>query len=334
MRPLLALALALVAAPALAQSADTQMPRLKASATVTRDIVRIGDLIENAREMSDIAIFRAPDPGSTGSVSAERVLEAARAHDLLLVDTGGLREVEVTRVSRAITRPEIEERVVRTFASRFGSGDPGRFDLTFDREPLTLHVEPQATGDLQVVRSSYEPYSKRFDVTFLLPGSSPAQQQVVRYSGRLVETAPAVVLARPLSRGETVRAADLMVERRAKSELTGDTLSLPAEALGLAARQPLRAGVPLRRNDLVKAEIVRRDEAVTLIYEAPGITLTVRGKALDGGAEGDLINVLNAQSKRTIQGVVSGPGRVIIGSSMPVAVAQASEPAAQAGHSE
>ena len=46
--------------------------------------------------------------------------------------------------------------------------------------------------------------------------------------------------------------------------------------------------------------------------DAPGIMLTTRGKALEGGGEGDVINVLNLQSKRTIQGVVTGPGRVDI----------------------
>ena len=45
--------------------------------------------------------------------------------------------------------------------------------------------------------------------------------------------------------------------------------------------------------------------------------LTVRGKAAEGGAEGDVISVLNEQSKRTVQGVVVGPGRVVISTSSP-----------------
>jgi flagellar basal body P-ring formation protein FlgA len=60
----------------------------------------------------------------------------------------------------------------------------------------------------------------------------------------------------------------------------------------------------------MKPDLVLRNEAVTLIYEAPGLMLTIRGKALESGAEGDLVNVLNIQSKRTVQGTVSGPGQV------------------------
>ena len=56
---------------------------------------------------------------------------------------------------------------------------------------------------------------------------------------------------------------------------------------------------------------------VTIIYEVPGVVLTIRGKAAEGGAEGDVINVLNEQSKRTFQGVIVGPGRVAINNGSP-----------------
>ena len=60
----------------------------------------------------------------------------------------------------------------------------------------------------------------------------------------------------------------------------------------------------------MKQELVARNETVTIYYEVPGMVLTIRGKAMDAGAKGDVVNVLNIQSKRTIQATVSGPGRV------------------------
>ena len=54
----------------------------------------------------------------------------------------------------------------------------------------------------------------------------------------------------------------------------------------------------------MKPELVQRNETVTIIYEVPGIVLTMRGKAQEAGAEGDVISVLNVQSKRTVQGTV------------------------------
>jgi flagella basal body P-ring formation protein FlgA len=64
----------------------------------------------------------------------------------------------------------------------------------------------------------------------------------------------------------------------------------------------------------MKPEIVHQNEPVMLIYETPGITLTARGKAVNSGASGDLVEVLNLQSNRSIQGTVIGPGQVKIAS--------------------
>jgi flagella basal body P-ring formation protein FlgA len=38
----------------------------------------------------------------------------------------------------------------------------------------------------------------------------------------------------------------------------------------------------------------------------------MRGKALEGGTEGDVVNVTNLQSKRTLSGTVTGRGQVSI----------------------
>ena len=62
---------------------------------------------------------------------------------------------------------------------------------------------------------------------------------------------------------------------------------------------------------------MQRDQNVTLIYESPGLYLTVRGKAIEGGTEGDVVNVMNLQSKRTVSGVVTGRGQVTISVATP-----------------
>jgi flagellar basal body P-ring formation protein FlgA len=49
-----------------------------------------------------------------------------------------------------------------------------------------------------------------------------------------------------------------------------------------------------------------------VIYQSVGLYITSRAKALDSGTEGDVVNVLNPQSKRTVTGVVTGRGQVTI----------------------
>src|SRR4051794_22193144 len=49
-------------------------PVLRANVSVAGDVVRIGDVIDNAGTSAQIAIYRAPDLGTTGSLATAHVL--------------------------------------------------------------------------------------------------------------------------------------------------------------------------------------------------------------------------------------------------------------------
>src|SRR5271168_3466590 len=100
-RPVIA-ALALLTICSGYVAAQSAVPALKSSATVTGDVVRIGDLVENAGPVADIPIFRAPDLGTTGAVATDRIVDAIRPHQLIGIDTRGIAEVIVNHASRAI----------------------------------------------------------------------------------------------------------------------------------------------------------------------------------------------------------------------------------------
>ncbi|NWG23364.1 MAG: flagellar basal body P-ring formation protein FlgA [Pseudorhodoplanes sp.] len=313
----LILTAALLALPAAATAQSTgsvapQAPALRAQVVVASDLVRIGDLVDHPGAAADIAVFRAPDLGETGSVPAERVAEALRRHGVIALDMKGLSEVSVTRAGRAITQAEIEARIVAALSAQHLAGDATSIAITFDRPVDTLHVEPNAASDLAVTRLTYDPRSRRFDAALDLPGSQVTKRHPLRFTGTALETTSVIVLARPVARGEVLSAADVTIQRRPKSEAVADSMREGETVIGLSVRHALRAGTILRRTELMKPELVARNESVMLIYEIPGMTLTMRGTAQEAGAEGDIVNILNTQSKRVVQGVVTGPGRVVV----------------------
>jgi flagella basal body P-ring formation protein FlgA len=281
-------------------------PTLKSAATVIGEIVRIGDLVENAGAAAHVAIFRAPDLGDTGRVAVSQVIDALLPHDIN-PDTRGLTEIVVARASHVITAADIEMRVVQALAGRQRGTSAGNLTLSFDSDIRTIHVEPAT--DLRIARLNFDPRSGRFDVLFERPGG---QRNLLRFTGTYAETFEAAVLTRPLAIGEIVKAADINIARRPKAEFAAGVVTGADQALGLAARRAMRPGEMLRQTDLAKPEVVARNDNVTITYHVPGITLTLRGKALDGGAHGDTINVLNVMSKRSIQATVAGPGHVIL----------------------
>jgi flagella basal body P-ring formation protein FlgA len=303
------------AGTAAAQEIETPVstaPALKPSATVNDEVVRIGDLIINAGDAADIPIFRAPDLGNTGTLSVARIIEALRPHYLLGIDTRGITDISVTRTGRSITQKNIESHIARLLVNQYKLGKVEMLSVNLDRNMQTFYVDPSMTGDLKITRANYYPRTNRFDVAIEIPGNSTAQPMSLRFSGTAVETVEAAVILRPLAKGEVIKSADVVIERKPKAESFKDAIDANDPVIGFAASQPLRPGQVLRRSDLMKPELVHRNDIVVLTYEVPGILLTFRGKAIDSGTEGDLIAVLNPESKRTIYGTVTGPGRATV----------------------
>jgi flagella basal body P-ring formation protein FlgA len=298
---------------AFAQSAQDELssPVLRASVTVNSDVVRIGDLIENAGTAAQIAVFRAPDLGTTGSLPVSQLLSALRAHQVIGVDTRDLREVSVTRSSRLLVSKDIELQVARVLERRNGLGDAANISVTFERDLRELQLDAAHTGDMRATVVRYDPRNGRFDITFEIANDVTYSPAKLRFTGTAVETVEAAVLVRSVERNEILKSSDVIVERRPKTEV-GNDLALRERAVGMQARKQMRAGQALKAADLGKPDLVSRDQAVTLVYEVPGLYLTGRGKAVDSGTEGDVVNVVNLQSKRTVQGIVVGPGQVSI----------------------
>jgi flagellar basal body P-ring formation protein FlgA len=324
-----ALALLLALGHEAAANPQSKAPRLKELVTVTSEVVRIGDLVENAGPAAGVPIFRAPDLGQTGSVPVQRIADALRPHDLASLDTDGLSEVIVTRLSRAITAKDIADRIARAVSGQFGFGDAQNIAVTIDRDVRVMHVEATATTDLMVTRMSADPRTGRFDISFELPGSSMSRRLPLRFTGTAREMTDVATLTRSLRQGETIKGSDVTIERRPKNETGLEGMS-PEQAIGMAVRVSMRAGQAVRGNELMKPLAVQRNEPVVIRYEIPGIVLSVRGKAVEAGAVGDLVNVLNVQSNRTVQATVIGPGRVSITTATPqVAAAQPTDSAEQ-----
>jgi flagella basal body P-ring formation protein FlgA len=313
-----AILLAATSVTAFAQDSEEVIasPVLRATVTVESDVVRIGDVIDNAGTSAQIAIYRAPDLGTTGSLPTAQIIAALQAHQVIGVDTRDIKAVSVTRLSRAFEGKEIEAAVAHTLERRSGLGDAANLSLTFDRDIADVRLEASSTGALQPISVRYEPRNGRFDVSFEISNENNRPSTKLRFTGVAIETVEAAVLTRNVERNDVLKSSDVITERRPKAEVGGDAATR-TRALGMQMRKQLRAGQAIKVADLGKPDLVQRDDNVTLIYESTGLYLTVRGKAVESGTEGDVVNVLNLQSKRTVSGVVIGRGQVAISVATP-----------------
>jgi len=321
-------ALLVLALPAQAADDGIATPTLRANVTVTSDVVRVGDLIDNAGSAALVPVYRSPDLGTTGALPVAQVLNVLRAKQVIGVMTGDIKEVQVTRLARTLANKDLEDAVASAIERRFGLGEAANIAVTFDRGISDMRLDASNTGALQPVATRYDARGGRFDVTFEINNDSTAAPTKLRLTGTAIETVEVAVLTRDIDRTDVLKSSDVAQERRPKAEVTGEA-ALRERAVGMQLRRPMRAGTPIRVADIVKPEFVSRDQSVTVIYQVPGIYLTTRGKAIDSGAEGDTVSVLNLQTKRTLTGTVTARGQVTVqGASqsapMPAAVEQTS----------
>lgn len=321
---LLALAL-----PAQAADDGIATPTLRASITVTSDVVRVGDLIDNPGSAALIPVYRSPDLGTTGALPVAQVLSVLRAKQVIGVMTGDIKEVSVTRLARTLANKDLENAVASALERRFGLGDAANISVTFDRGIADMRLDSSNTGALQPVATRYDARSGRFDIAFEVSNDNNPAPTKLRFTGAAIETVEVAVLTRDVDRTEMLKSSDVAQERRPRAEVTGEPATRD-RTIGMQLRRPMRAGTPIRVADIVKPEFVQRDQNITIIYQVPGLYLTTRGKAVESGAEGDTINVLNLQSKRTLTGIVTGRGQITIqGASQSAPMAPAVEPADQ-----
>ncbi|SFU62362.1 flagellar basal body P-ring formation chaperone FlgA [Bradyrhizobium arachidis] len=304
-------ALLMLALPAQAADDVIAVPMLRASVTVTSDVVRVGDLIDNAGSAALIPVYRSPDLGTTGALPVAQVLSVLRAKQVIGVMTGDIKEVQVTRLARTLANKDLEIAVASALDRRFGLGDAANITVTFDRGVSDMRLDASNTGALQPVATRYDARSGRFDIAFEVSNDSNPTPTKLRFTGTAIETVEVAVLTRDIDRADLLKSSDISLERRPKAEVTGEPASRE-RTIGMQLRRPMRAGTPIRVADIVKPDFVQRDQSVTVIYQVPGIYLTTRGKAIESGAEGDTVSVLNLQTKRTLTGVVTGRGQVTV----------------------
>jgi flagella basal body P-ring formation protein FlgA len=121
-----------------------------------------------------------------------------------------------------------------------------------------------------------------------------------------------LVVARDLPRGHVLRAGDLQVVRRELGETAQMGLSDPADAVARRLRRPLRAQEAFAATDLERVPILQRGAAVTLVARSGGLFITARGRALDAGASGDTVRVVNLNSGKTVLGRVESERQIAV----------------------
>ncbi len=118
------------------------------------------------------------------------------------------------------------------------------------------------------------------------------------------------VVNRPLARGIPINKSDISFEKRELSRLTSGYFETITGLVGHSPRRSLSKGSIVSPRDLAIQKVIRKGSSVSIVAETNGITVRMPGKALTDAGKGDQIKVENLSSRRTVIGIVLGPGIV------------------------
>lgn len=118
--------------------------------------------------------------------------------------------------------------------------------------------------------------------------------------------ASSVVAKSTMKRGTQITADDIKIHSDNESEYQ----ALAEQYVGMSVVRTISSGAVVRPRDVAEPLQVRRNSSVKMIYRLGRMEITATGRALGEGRMGDIISVMNVDSRKRVEGRVTGMGTV------------------------
>ena len=185
-------------------------------------------------------------------------------------------------------------------------------ETSLGKEDLAVWIKSLSSweGEVEVQYRGPIPGGRLVSPASIVPGTSAATLRFRDAAGkerslavRLVWSQPALMLTRPVKKGEVLKESDFVL-RSIRVNRAGIYASRASQALGRSLRKNLSQGEAIVLNLLAEVPIIERGKSVTILVQSAGITVKAKGEALESGVLGDAIKVRNLASKAVLTAVI------------------------------
>lgn len=303
---------ALVALWVLFSLTQVEAAVLRSHVSVTGNIVTLGDLFDDAGTAGDIVIAAAPRPGAPTAISVSRISQVARRNGIAWRNTQGLTRIVVSRsgvpLTPELTRTALADAIAEqapTVAAK------GLIEIIMTSGTENLMVTDEETPSISVEQISFDNRSGRFRAIVRVPANSDGAPRF-RVTGRAYPALDIPVLTHRMSPGDKITEADVDWVRVPAARVSQNIIDDTASLIGFTPRRSLRPGEPVRNSDVEPPRMVEKGSIVSVTYVLANMSLTTRGRALEDGAMGEIIKIVNPRSHRTIEVEVTGTSKAVI----------------------
>lgn len=278
---------------------------LRTMTTLHGPQVTLGDLFDGA-DGSDRVLGPGPTPGGRIVVEAPQLAAIARQF--------GVDWKPASAADRAVLdwpgRPLPRKAVLTALREALAASGVDETTCEIDLAGFTAPIVPmEGAAHPLVSQLDYDRGSGRFSAILSVTGDglSPIDSRI---TGRVDEMIALPVTTARLAAGTVLRAEDVHLANVPARIANRGVARVPDEAIGLQLRHQVAAGQPLALADLMRPALVHRGADVLMELDSPGIKLTAQGQALEAGAVGERVRVLNPVSRAVVEAEVIGPDRV------------------------
>lgn len=275
---------------------------LRDSAIISDSQIKLGDIFYDLPRDEDRVLGAAPRPGQEMTLNARTLMKIAIALDLPWRPVSAAETIVLKREATVIDYPQIKD-VIQT--ALYDEGVLGDFDISIPTEYQQIILPADQPAKMSITSLEVDKRANTFNITIAAPSAeNPIHHMRVR--GRMESMIEVPVLRDNLQNGRVIGENDIEMVRVKDHGLSQNIIIDPKSLIGMTARRIIVAGRPLQQTDLVAPQMIARGELITMFLDYGGMRLTTQVKALENGAMGDVIRVVNTESNETLQATVTG----------------------------
>ena len=203
---------------------------------------------------------------------------------------------------------DISKAVVLEFENQGLSDD---VELEFFGGQTSFTAENAKTMKIMITDLKVDEDNGKFtaDAEIFADGNSVAKTTLL---GRSFMLGDVLVPVKDIAKDEVIKSEDIQFIKMRLNKLRDDVLKDEDDLIGKQAVRTLKEGKPITLRDIKDEVIIKRGDKVTAVYNHKGLQITSKMEALEDGAKGKFIKVLNTKSAKEISGKVLNKNTVEI----------------------
>ena len=271
--------------------------------------VRLSDVFTDVSNEHDKDVFAAPMPGQSKNISTTELWRIAKINGIQWVKPQVNKRIRISREGNPVDLKVLTNLLSEEVKNQ-GVGDDVQLSIFGLSKTLYLPVNSDEF-DIEIDSLTVSSNRTRYRAKLLWPlGDGSYQEVEANGTIELVRLLP--VLNRTLLPGEVITKRDISWINISIKKITSNTVQSEENFIGFTPKRALVANRMLRNSDLEALKLVKKGRQVTITFISGPLRMNTIGKALQHGAMGDSVRILNMGSNKTIIAQVTGHGQVEI----------------------